>query len=319
MAYGRSGHLAIHFQNSFGTSNTGSAHFIPLISESIQETIGQLVEDNLYGRLAESPYHEGLHEVSGEIRTEAHPIYLGAFLKAALGGVTTAAQGSAFLHEFRPATADWDDFAAVPPMTLEIHRDAGSAFLYYDALATELTLEIAQGQLLSAGLAVMGGRFGRKASAVPAFHAGRPWTWDVVSASYNGAAIPDLRQLTLRFNNQLAAFHTLGGGKAPRRIKREGPQQVTVEGTLLLQEQALFQEYLDQSERRLLLAFAGETIATSYAALLTLDVPRLRFGEFKPALSGPGQLEVAFAGSGVYDAGSGYALRVTLTNTKAVY
>jgi hypothetical protein len=319
MAYGRSGHLAIHFQNSFGTSNTSSAHFIPLISETVQEKIGQLIEDNLYGRLAESPYHEGLHEVSGEIRTEAHPIYLGAFLKAALGGVTTTAQGSAFLHEFLPKAADWDEFAAVPPLTLEIHRDAGSAFLYYDVLASELSLEIAHGQLLSAGLAVVGGRFSRKASAVPSFHAGRPWTWDVVSASYDGGAIADLRQLTLRFNNQLAAFHTLGGGKAPRRVKRDGAQQVGVEGALLLQDQALFQRYLDQSERRLLLTFAGETIANSYAALLTLDVPRLRFGEFKPALSGPGQLEVAFAGNGVYDTSSGYALRVTLTNTKAVY
>jgi hypothetical protein len=53
--------------------------------------------------------------------------------------------------------------------------------------------------------------------------------------------------------------------------------------------------------------------------LLTLDVPRLRFREFKPALSGPGQLEVSFAASGVYDQNSGYALRATLTNTQAAY
>ena len=319
MAYGRSGYLAIHFQNSFGTSNTGSAHFIPLISESIEESIGQLIEDNMYGRLAESPYHEGLHAVSGELRTEAHPIYLGAFLKAALGAISTTAQGSAFLHEFRPAATDWDDDAAVPPMTLEIHRDAGSAFLYYDALATDLGLEIAHGQLLSAALGVVGGQFGRKSAATPSFHAGRPWTWDVVSASFDGATIPDLRQLTLRFSNQLAPFHTLGGGKTPRRIKREGPQQVTVEGTLLLRDQALFQEYLDQSERRLLLTFAGETLSSSYSVQLTLDVPRLRFSEFKPALSGPGLLEVAFAAHGVYDSSSSYALRATLTNTQAAY
>lgn len=319
MAYGRSGHLAMHFQSSFGTSLTGSAHYIPLISESIEESIGQLVEDNLYGRLAESPYHEGLHEVSGEISVEAHPIYLGAFLKAALGADAVTAQGSSFLHAFVPAQQDWDDYAALPPLTLDIHRDSGSAFLYYDTLATELSLEIAHGQLLSVGLAVVGGRFGRKAAAVPAFHAGRPWSWDVVSASHGGAPVRDLRQLTVTFHNQLAAFHTLGGGKYPRRIKRDGPQRVSVEGTLLLQDQVLFQEYLDQSERRLLLAFGGETIAQSYTAQLTLDIPKLRFGEFKPALSGPGQLEVAFAGSGVYDANSSYALRVTLTNTQAAY
>lgn len=319
MAYGQSGHLALHFQESYGTSLTDSAHYVPLISESIEEAIGQIVESNMYGRLAESPYHEGLHEVSGEVRTEAHPIYLGAFLKAALGQASTTAQDSAFVHEFLPAAADWDGYAATPPVTLEIHRDVGSAFVYGDLLANELTLEIAQGQLLSATLAVLGGRFSRKAAGTPDYAAGRPWTWDVVSASYAGAAVADLRQLTLRFNNQLAAVYTLGQDKAPQRIKREGPQLVTLEGTLLLEDQVLFQEYLEQSEKRLEVTLAGETVADSYAATLTLDVPRLRFSEFKPALSGPGQLEVAFNAAGVYDTTSAYALRVMLTNTQAAY
>lgn len=319
MAYGQSGYLAIHFQDSYGTSNTDSAHFIPLISESVEEAIGQIVESNIYGRFAESPYHEGLHEVSGDVQTEAHPIYLGAFLKAALGNLSTTAQGSAFVHEFLPATSDWDDSAAVPPLSLEIHRDAGSAYVYYDVLANEFGLEIAQGQLLSSTLSVVGGRFSRKASATPAYKAGRPWTWDVVSASYNSTAVADLRQLSVRFNNQLSAQYTLGEDKSPQRVKRDGPQLVTLEGTMLLQDQVLFQEYLDQTEKRLLITFAGETVAQSYSTLLTLDVPRLRFAEFKPSLSGPGQLEVAFNGTGVYDTTSNYALRVTLTNTQAAY
>jgi len=319
MAYGRAGYLAIHFQDSYGTSQTGSAHYIPLVSETVEETIGQIVEDNVYSRLAESPTHEGLHEIGGELRTEAHPVYLGAFLKSALGGHVATAQHSAFQHEFLPLAQDWDRFAAVRPMTLELHRDAGSAFLYYDMLGNEVALDIAHGQLLTATLAVVGGRFGRKAPQPPQFHAGRMWSWDVASASYDGQPVADLRRLTLRFSNRLAAMHTLGADKSPSRIKREGAQQVAVEGTMLFQDQGLFQQFLDQSERRLLLTFRGETVATSYTALLTLDVPRLRFKEFKPALSGPGQLEVSFAANGVYDQGSGYALRVTLTNTLAAY
>ena len=319
MAYGQSGYLAIHFQDSYGTSNVDSAHYIPLVSESVVEAVGQIVENNMYGRLAESPYHEGLHEISGDISTEAHPIYLGTFFKAALGLTTVTAQGSSFVHEFLPAAADWDEFAAVPPMTLEIHRDAGSAFLYYDVLASELLLEVAQGQLLTAGLTVLGGRFGRQVAVTPSFHAGRPWTWDVVSASFDGAAISDLRQFTLRFSNQLGAMYTLSGDKVPRRIKREGSQQVAIEGTMLFQDQSLFQEFLDQSEKRLLLTFAGETVAQSYQAQVTLDVPKLRFGEFKPGLSGPGQLEVSFTAAGVYDSTSSYALRATLTNTQPAY
>lgn len=319
MAYGQSGHLAINFQNSFGTSLTTSRHFIPLISETVGETINQLTEENLYRRFAESPTHEGAHAVEGEVRTEAHPIVLGTFLKAVMGQSTTTAQGSAFLHEFIPVGSDWDGRAAVPPMSIEIHRDAGSAFLYYDVLGNQLSMEIAQGQLLSATLGILGGNFTRKAAAASAYKFGKPWTWDVVSASYDSAAIVDLRRVALTFENQLAPQYTLTSGKSPYRIKRDGPQTLNVEGTVVFQDHALFQEFLDQSEKRLTLAFGGETIAQSYSALLTVDIPNFRFTEFSPQIAGPGQMEVGFSGKGIFDSVSGYAVRFTLTNTQPAY
>jgi len=319
MAYGQSGHLGVTFQESFGTTFTGSAFYVPLISESIAEKIEQLTEANLYGRLAESPTHEGTHEVAGEIRTEAHPLYLGVWLKAALGGVASTLQDSVYAHEFLPAAADWDGYAALPPLALEVHRDAGSAFLYSDVLGDALTLEVAHGQLLAASLKVLGGRATRQAAAAPAFLAGRPWTWDVVSASYDGAGIADFRKLSLTFDNRLATQHALSGSRTPQRIKRDGLQQVRVAGTFLLANDLLFSEYVDQSEKRLLVVLTGEGIGSGYNATLTLDVPRLRLSEVAPQLSGPGQLEVSFAGAGVYDATSGYALRATLTNTQPAY
>ena len=319
MAYGQSGHLAISFQNSFGTSFTDSQVFIPLVSESITETINQIVENNMYARLAESPTHEGVHEIEGDIATDAHPIAMGMFLKGALGSVSTTPQDSAFLHEFLPATADWDAYAAVPPMTVEVYRDAGSAFIYHDMLGASLTLEISQGQLLTAGMGMLGGQFGQSAQSATDFKAGRPWSWDVVSATYDGGVLAELRQVSLVFDNQLASHFTLSGGRSPHRIKRSGPQTVSVEGTMLFQDQALFSEYQTQSEKRLLIQFGGQTVAESYQTELTVDIPRLRFAEFSPQINGAGQLEVSFSGKGVYDAGSGYAMRVTLTNTMAGY
>ena len=319
MAYGQSGHLAVSFQNSFGTSTTNSAHFIPIISESLTEGIGQMVEKNMYGRLSEAPTHEGLHSIAGDIRTEAHPIGCGVLFKSALGRVTTTPQGAAFRHEFLPLTEDWDQFAAVPPTTIKVHRDVGSSFLYYDMLASALNLEMAHGQFFSASINMVGGRFSQQAAALPAYPLGRPWSWDVSSASYDGAAVTDLRQLSLTFDNQLAAHHTLSSGKYPQRIKRSAAQTVGVEGTLLFQDQVLFNEFRNQTEKRLVLHFAGETVATSYQNALTIDIPRLRFSEFSPQLAGPGQLEVSFSAKGIFDPTSGYALRVTLTNTHPGY
>ncbi|MDH4247404.1 MAG: phage tail tube protein [Deltaproteobacteria bacterium] len=319
MGYGQLGHLALSFQSSFGTTSTTSFHYIPLVSETLGEKIERITESSLYARLAEPPIREGVHEVAGELRTEAHPVYLGVFLKAALGQGTVTPQGSAFLHQFIPAKADWDAFAAVPPLTAELHRDVGSAFVYGDLLAEGLTLEIAHGQLLTANLEILGGRFSQKAAGTPSFLPGRPWTWDVVSASYDGAGQSDLRQISVRFGNQLTPQHSLSGLKTPRRIKRSGAQQVTVEGSLLFESQTLFQAFAKQDERRLLVTLRGEPVSSGYDALLTLEVPRLRFQEFSPQIGGAGPVEVGFTAAGVFDATSNYALRVTLVNTQAAY
>jgi hypothetical protein len=319
MAYGQLGHLGLCFQHSVGAVLTDSLSFVPIVSESIAETIEPLVETGIYGRLAEPPRHEGAHKVEGEVRAEAHPIHLGVFLKAALGRAASTLQGSAYLHEFLPALADWDGRAALPPVTLEVHRDVGSAFLYADMQAAALTLEIAHGQLLSAKTAWLGGTLTRRAPSTPGFAPGAPYTWDVASASYDGQAVSDLRKLSIAFDNRLAAQYTLSGGKTPRRVVREAPQTVAIEGTLVLQDQVLFQQFLDQSEKRLLLSFEGPQVASGTCARLTLDVPRLRFTEFAPQLAGPGQVEVGFTAQGVYDATSGYALRATLVNTLAGY
>ncbi len=319
MAYGMSGHLAVSFQESFGTTFTGSAHFIPIIAESIAERIDQLVEANQYGRFAEAPTHEGRHEIGGEVRTEAHPVYAGVLLKAALGNVATTAQGSAFAHTFLPAAADWDAFAAVPPLSVAVHRDIGSAFVYGDMLGGALTLEAAHGQLLATTLTVLGGRLTRQAAALPAYLPGRPWTWDVVSAAYDGVGIADFRQLSVTFDNQLATQYTLSGGKAPHRIKREGPQQVRLEGTFLLSDERLFAAYVAQAEKPFEITFTGEDIGDGQTARLVVEVPRLRMSEVSPQLNGPGELEVSFTGAGIYDTTSGYAVRVTLTNTQPGY
>lgn len=319
MAYGQAGHLGLCFQESFGTTLTASPAYVPLIAESVAETINALAEEGMYRRLAESPYHEGTHEIGGEVRTEAHPVYVGHLLKAALGRVTTTAQDSAYVHEFLPAATDWDGYAAVPPMTLELHRDVGSAFVYGDVLATGLALELAHGQLLSATMEVLGGRLTQQAPSSPSYAAGRPWTWDVASAAYAGEGIADLRQLTVSFANQLTAQHTLSGGVTPHRIKRGGPQHVRVEGAFLLHDQRLYQAFRAQEEAPLALTLTGEAVGSGYNALLTLEVPRLRFTELAPQMGGPGPVEVSFSAAGMVDAASGYALRVTLTNTQPGY
>ena len=51
---------------------------------------------------------------------------------------------------------------------------------------------------------------------------------------------------------------------------------------------------------------------------LTIDVPQLKITQFKPSVSGPGEVSVPVTGRGVIDPSSSYALQFTLINTRQI-
>ncbi len=315
IGYGQRGHLMWDFQNSYGTSKVDSLEAIPIISESVVHTIEQLVEQNMYARLAESPRHEGMHGVAGSIEMESHPIAMGFPLKAALGQVTTTSDTAKQVHVFQPVAADFDGRAAVPPSTLEFHRDQGSAGLYFDMLADTLRLNIANGQLLSLSTAMIGAGFTRQAAGSPTFAPGKPFQWAQFSGSLGGIGILDIRNLQLEFNNQLEARHTLQNCRTPYRIKRTGPQLVELSGTLEFAQHSYWDALLDQSEIPFIAHFTGAESPTS----LKIDVPAFRFKTFEPGIAGPGIVEAVFTAQGVFHTGSNTALEITLENTREFY
>ena len=149
MAYGMLSYAAIGFQNSFGTQNVDSYHYIPLISESITEKINPLVAEGMQNRFEEGTTYEGNHDIAGDIICEAHPILTGLFLAGwANNDTVTAINSYYYSHSIKPATDDFSTLAAVRPCTIEIYRDAGSAFLYYDMCIDAINFEFAYGALI---------------------------------------------------------------------------------------------------------------------------------------------------------------------------
>ncbi len=315
VGYGMQSHVLFQKQNSFGTLLTDSLNAIPFRTENIEYTIEQLAEENMYQRFAESPYHEGVHVVRGSVTLDANPISIGFLLRAMTGGVTTTSDTNKQSHLFTPATADFDDKAALTPFTLQVHRDVGSAEVYFDLVANQIQFNAAQGALLSVQFDVVGASRSRKEAGSPTFTIDKPFIWDQASLQFNGWAVDNFRDLTITLNNNVDAVYTLGNSKTPHRIKRTRSYEVTVGGTVQFETHSMWDAFLNQDETKFVAHFASSQAPNA----LTIDIPSLRLSSFPPQVAGPGLIEASFEGRGVYNTGSAQSIAITLVNCHVVY
>ncbi len=321
MAYGSQGHVGISFQESFGTSYPNSRDYFPVITESLTEEIPPLISEGIKSRFEEGGIYEGAHAISGDITTEIHPIGMGKLLKAwsgASSSTETNVGSSVYQHAFVPHTSDFDAMAAVPPMSIEVYRDAGSAFLYYDMLANGLSIEVAHGMLLKTTVSFVGGKFSKLAKTTPSYPAGSYFPWNVTSVSLGGTAIDEVSQLTFNWSNALEAKNTLDGTKTPNRIKRNGFRTLEISGTLLFVNQTEVDNFLNQTRQRLIVTATGQDVGGENA-VLKIDVPKMNYSAFPVNIGGAGLIEVGFSAKAEFDETSNYLSEITLINTEAAY
>lgn len=321
MSYGQNVSVAICFQDSFGTANTDSPYFISQLNESFSTTKEQLIAQGARGIFYEGDHYEGINANEGELELEAHPISMGAVLKSVLGNPVTTQSGGIYTHVFNPVTVDFDQFAANPPVTIvKDFDDPGSSHLYYDMVGNTLALTIANGEFVKSSVGYMGGKYSQQADLAASYPPGKLFTWDVGSFTIATSVQGDLNALTVTMEETIENKYTFSGEKTPRYTKRSGYRVITVEGTLVFQDQNEYQEFINQSERELDVTFTGPTeIQSGYFDLLRIQLPGLRYGEFKPVAGGPGQVEVPFTGKGVYNVDSATGMRITLVNTQPAY
>jgi hypothetical protein len=319
MAYGQNGHVGVCFQQSLGTQYTSSWHHIPVISENLNEKIDELISEGMTSRYDEPDSYEGMHAIEGEIAMEAHPIAIGSFLKGWFGICSTSFVNSCYQHRFLPATTEFTpEKCALPPMTVEVYRDAGSAYLFYDTVVNQLTLEIAQGALIKATAGLIGCQFAWSAKATPSFPAGSYWSWDVISVSLAGAAIDYISNLTLTLNNNIEGRAFLDMKKYNSRLLRSDFRTIEVSGTMLLSSDTQQRIYRAGTQQRLVITATQPNTVMGNNVRLEIDIPQLRWTSVPAGLQ-QGLMEVNFEGKGKYDTTSSYAGQITLVNTKAGY
>lgn len=321
MAYGQDGHVGISFQDSLGTSNVDSFDFLPIISESLTENVDDLMSEGMASRLEEPDDYDGMHSNEGDLVVEVHPMLIGKFLLGWAGQESVSVVGSSYSHSFVPLEEDWDaERCAVRPATIEVYRDTGSAYLYYDMVLNTLSFEIAQGALLRATASFIGGQFSWVAKQTPSYEPGSYFTWDTVSVSLAGSAIDEVSQLTLTFNNNLAGRAYLDLKRYHSRFLRDDYRTIEISGTMLLSGDDEARNYRNRTQQRLVItATDPSTIGLEEHNELEIDIPQMKYTNFPANLSGRGLVEVGFEAKGKYDSTSSYACQFTLVNTYDAY
>jgi len=321
--YGQKANLGICFQDSYGTSNTSSMHWIEFMSEDVVPKKEALKSQNMRGIFEEGDAYEGKNSADGNLEAEAHPITLGVFLTAIFGAPTTVNSDGIYTHTWQPSQTDFDDKVANIPFTLyKDLNDGGSASLLYDLNGATLELGVANGEFLKSTLGVVGGNFEQLAALTPSFPNGKRWTWDVSSVTFGNSEQTGLADLSLTINDGVEALHSLAAsrGKWPARLKRTGFRTFEVSGTMRFDNQDEMQEFLSFNERKLDVSFTGPTeIQSGYYETLQIVMPAMLYTDFPAGASGPGLIEVGFSANGNYHTGSGTAMEITLVNTKAAY
>lgn len=321
MAYGQSGHIGFSFQESFGTQFVNSMEYFPLISETLTENIEELMSESTQARYEEPDDYGGMRSIEGDTVHEVHPQLAGHFLKAWAGqGSEHAEVGSCYNHVFVPRLTDWTEgVAALPPVSIEVYRDTGSAYLYYDMMLNQLSFEMSQGALYKMTASWVGAQFDWLDKSTPSYEQGSFFAWDTCSLSLAGNAVSDASQVSVTLNNNLATKAFLDGKKYPSRILRDGYRTIEVAGTVLLNGDTEARNYRDRVQQRLRLTATDPTTVMNAHNRFDIDIPQMVYTQFPANIGGAGLIEVGFAGKGKYDATSNYAVQFTLVNTTPAY
>jgi len=325
MPYGQNAKVGLAFQSSHGVAVTdiGSFYTMPFLSESVTPDVPELLSLNMEGRFDEGEAYSGARNVGGTISNESQPETLGFMLKAICGSGTTAlnsvAAGAFWTHTFKPRTSDFDVNVIGQPITMHKNlADGGQVPVYPDLVATRLEIAIANGEFLTAALALTGGVVGAKVASQSLTAAvGKKWTWDVTSIELGGASNTEFANVTVIVDEQSTPRWTLKTTKDPSRVKRDAKRQIRINGTVKFTDQTEYDLFLASTSQEFKLTMTGAVeIRSGYYDVFGVDVPAFKYLAYPVEFTDPAELMVAFSGKADYHAGSGTAIEFTLTNTR---
>jgi hypothetical protein len=318
MAEGVFAFLSVARQNSFGTANTTSFEYIPFTDESITDTIDILRPETLTGNFFEVDAVRGVENVDGEIGVVMHPEMTGVLLRGVFGqSVPTSTSSGFWEHEFIPKNSNFEAGVALDPYTIQVYRDTETAYEYTDSQLRSLSISLATNEFLSMTVGVAGRVASLMSVVSGTAQSDAPFVFDQASISLDSAAFVEFESIEITFDNNIEGQQTLDGTRQNRFFQRTDKMQVRLSGTMNFLNNSLYVDYKAFTNKSLDI-YMKDTSVTSGNEIL-IQVPRFRIDEYTPNVGGPGRLSADFSATGEVDASSSYAVRITLTNSRAAY
>lgn len=328
MSYGAQIKLGFARQTNVGSYVTTptSFHGFAVVNEDIGLEKEEIISENLSGVFEEGATYEGVNRVNGTLEAEVTPRNLGVMLAMTVNhSPVTVTSGSVLTRTFLPNTVDFDSSFVKAPWTMyKQFSDANSGELFYDMQFGQLEFTLAQGALLRARMTCNGGtRFPTgigSADVRPNLaDVGRLFPWNVSSISYAGTGVGNFSEISVTLNENIDALYTVNGSLAPFKYTRTAFRQVTVNGTFFLTDRTFLNNFVAETQGRLLVTCISTrtAIQSGYYNSFTIDIPQAKLTTFKPGASGPGEVSVSFTMRGVADPNSGYAIQFTQVSSYA--
>jgi hypothetical protein len=326
LSYGAQVKFGIARQASAGTAVTDptSFHGFAFTSENVGLEAEELISQNLTGRFAQGAAYSGPRNVAGTIEFEVTPRNLGAALASCVNhSPVSVTSASIRTLTFLPNTVDFSSFFVKAPWTVyKQFSDASSAEHFYDCQFGQISFQFGAGAFLRGTLTNVGGTrtatgIGSADVSPVAADVGRLFPWNVSSVSYGGTGVANFSELTVTINESIEPLNALNASLAPFKFTRSGFREVTVNGTFYLTDRTMLNNFVAETQARLLITAINTVAAiqSGYFNTFTIDVPQLKITEFKPGASGPGEVAVSFTGRGVLDPTSNYDVQFTQVTT----
>lgn len=324
MKYGSLAHIGIGKETTWGTP-VAASDYLKFNSEGISEEIEQIVLESMEGVVDEAASYEGLRSISGDVSFDVYPNSVGYLLRSAFGApVTTQPDATndptVYKHEFTPVQSNFSSDSALPPYTLEVHRDFEQAFQYAGTVINNLTLNFGtDNKVMQGTAAVIAKKLSLIAKTIPSFDTTSPFLWNQATITISGTENADIQTLQFGVNNSLEGRATINGTKEISRISRSGKRTFPVSFTFDLKDLSEFTRFRSQNEISAKIELVGANISGTYNHTLTIDIPKLRYTAFPINVGGSESITAQVEGIAKYDNASSHAMKVTLINTMSSY
>jgi hypothetical protein len=278
----------------------------------------------MIGRFEEGAVYDGINRVLGTINFELTPRSINCALAMAVNyAPVSVTSASIRTLTWLPNTVDYDaTYVKAPWSGYKQFTDSNSAEHFYDLQASQLDITVANGQFTTGRLTIAGGAriatgTGSKNIIPNAADAGVLFPWNVASISLAGVALGKNSEITVSLNEQVEALYTNNASLAPFKYTRTGFRQVTISGRLYMNDRAELNQFSDGTQARLVITLVNTRTAvqSGYYNTFQIDVPQMKFTQYKPVASGPGEVSVDFNGRGVIDPTSFYSVQYTTVTT----